>query len=171
MLQLLVRVSVAAFLCLAASWQATAQEAGELPPILLTRQLMDARGLKVGDSVRLATDPAGKKSRVFRITGMYEPDADPMRFAQARHEARVHLPDLVALEADPADPGASETITAINVALQQPGKTRGRDADREQEIAERMARAAPELGPDRVARIVHAIITESLDAVSTPPEE
>jgi len=30
---------------------------------------------------------------------------------------------------------------------------------------ERMARAAPELGPDRLARIVHAIITESLDAV------
>ena len=34
-----------------------------------------------------------------------------------------------------------------------------------------MALAAPELGPERLARIVHAIITESLDAVSTRPEE
>ena len=39
-----------------------------------------------------------------------------------------------------------------------------RDAEREQEIVERVARIAPELGPERVARIVHTIISESLDA-------
>src|SRR5215218_8586526 len=114
MLQLLVRVCVAVFL-LANAWHAAAQGGGDLPQVLLTRQLMEARSLKVGDAVRLSSDPAGKQSRLFRIAGSYEPDADPMRFAQARHEARVHLPDLVALEADPADPGASETVTAINV--------------------------------------------------------
>ena len=42
-----------------------------------------------------------------------------------------------------------------------------RDLGREREIAERMARVAPELGADRLARIVHAIITESLDAAGT----
>jgi GNAT superfamily N-acetyltransferase/chorismate mutase len=40
----------------------------------------------------------------------------------------------------------------------------GRDASREAEIVARIAAVAPELGEERVARIVHAIITESLDA-------
>lgn len=40
----------------------------------------------------------------------------------------------------------------------------GRDAAREQEIAERMARLAPALGPERMGRIVDVIIAESLDA-------
>ncbi|MEO5665756.1 MAG: GNAT family N-acetyltransferase [Nocardioides sp.] len=39
-----------------------------------------------------------------------------------------------------------------------------RDAEREREIVERIARIVPELGPERVARIVHTIISESLDA-------
>lgn len=40
----------------------------------------------------------------------------------------------------------------------------GRDPEREAEIAERMARRTPRLGPERVRRIMHAVITESLDA-------
>lgn len=40
----------------------------------------------------------------------------------------------------------------------------GRDPEREREIATRMAAQVPALGVDRVQRIVHAIITESLDA-------
>ena len=39
-----------------------------------------------------------------------------------------------------------------------------RDAAREHEIAERVAEIVPELGLERVGRIVHAIISESLDA-------
>jgi chorismate mutase len=39
-----------------------------------------------------------------------------------------------------------------------------RDAAREQEIAARVAEIVPELGLERVGRIVHAIISESLDA-------
>ncbi len=41
----------------------------------------------------------------------------------------------------------------------------GRDPGREREVAARIGARAPELGEERVARIVHAIITESLDAV------
>ena len=41
-----------------------------------------------------------------------------------------------------------------------------RDADREKQIVERVAAIVPELGLDRVARIVHTIISESLDASS-----
>jgi chorismate mutase len=39
-----------------------------------------------------------------------------------------------------------------------------RDPAREREIAEAMARRAPALGAERLARIVHTVITESLDA-------
>lgn len=39
-----------------------------------------------------------------------------------------------------------------------------RDAEREREIVERVAAIVPELGAERVARIMHAIISESLDA-------
>lgn len=40
----------------------------------------------------------------------------------------------------------------------------GRDPGREAEIGRRMGRRAPRLGPDRMQRIMHAVITESLDA-------
>lgn len=39
-----------------------------------------------------------------------------------------------------------------------------RDTAREQEIVARIAAIVPELGPERVARIMHVIISESLDA-------
>lgn len=45
----------------------------------------------------------------------------------------------------------------------QPGR-RGRDLAREAEIATRMAAHAPGLGQDAIARIMHTIIGESLDA-------
>jgi chorismate mutase len=53
---------------------------------------------------------------------------------------------------------------ALTRAVQDAKPDRSRDAEREREVAERLARVAPELGADRLARIVHAIITESLDA-------
>jgi putative ABC transport system permease protein len=48
-----------------------------------------------------------------------------MRFAQRRFEARLHLPDLIDLTAEPGDPGALETVTAVNVRLAE-----GVDAER-----------------------------------------
>jgi ABC-type lipoprotein release transport system permease subunit len=111
-------------ICLIASplAQGLSQDAAEVPGILLTRQLMAARKLRVGDTVRLSTEPSGGQARTFRIAGVYEPAPDPMRFAQPRFEVRLHLPDLASLTADPADPGSLETVTSINVALKQPGE-------------------------------------------------
>ena len=40
----------------------------------------------------------------------------------------------------------------------------GRDAEREDEIVRRMALLAPALGEERLRRIMHAVISESLDA-------
>jgi putative ABC transport system permease protein len=90
------------------------------PDVLLSRQLLESRQLRVGDVVRLGPDPSGAGAREFRIAGTYEPMPDPMRFAQPRLEARLHLPDLLdlAAEADGAD--SAGAVTAINVALHDP---------------------------------------------------
>ncbi len=52
---------------------------------------------------------------------------------------------------------------AVQLQKEVPGPA-GRDAEREREIAVRMAQQVPALGAERVQRIMHAIITESLDA-------
>jgi chorismate mutase/ribosomal protein S18 acetylase RimI-like enzyme len=57
---------------------------------------------------------------------------------------------------------------ALTRAVQHHKGTTERDPAREQEIARSLAARAPLLGQDRAARIVHAIITESLDAVREP---
>ena len=54
--------------------------------------------------------------------------------------------------------------TALTRAVQTVKSSGERDAEREAEIARRVAAVAPELGEERVARIVDVIITESLAA-------
>ena len=54
--------------------------------------------------------------------------------------------------------------TALTRAVQDVKPSGERDLDREAEIARRVAMIAPDLGDERVARIVDVIITESLDA-------
>ena len=89
------------------------------PAILVSRQLAEAEHLRVGEDVELAVD-AGAPRRRFRIVGIYEPTPDPMRFSSKRLEARLHLPDLVALTASPDDPVESEAVGALNLALADP---------------------------------------------------
>jgi putative ABC transport system permease protein len=122
---LILVLTLAAFASIA--WWAApnaAAQAEQPPAILISRQLATAEGLQVGDTVTLASRPDGTAARRFRIAGLYEPVADPMRLAARRHEARLHLPDLLSLTADPSDPLSTESVTAINVALTDP-----RDAD------------------------------------------
>ena len=99
---------------------AAASTAGEPPAILVTRQLADAAHLSVGDVVSLSIDPSGTAPSPFRIAAIYEPTPDPMRLVSKRFEARLHLPDVLALTSRPDDPLASESVTAINVALEDP---------------------------------------------------
>ena len=80
-----------------------------IPDILVSRQLLEQEHLSVGQVVELSRDAAGHEAAQFRIAGVYEPLADPARFAQQRLEARVHLPDL-----------HEATITNINIALADP---------------------------------------------------
>src|SRR6516225_4296026 len=95
------------------------------PDVLVSRQLAARAHLNVGDLVTLAADPAGHRSSTFRVAGVYEPTPDPMRFTAQRIEARMHLPDVIALTCDPADPNTTDAVDAINIAL-----TKGVDATR-----------------------------------------
>ena len=100
------------------------------PDVLISRQLAEAFGITTGTVVRLSTDSAGGNARAFRVAGVYEPAPDPLRLSAAKHGVRLHLPDLLAMTADPADPLAAGTVDAINVALANPDEARAfaRDA-------------------------------------------
>src|SRR5512142_1026838 len=84
---------VAAVLALSAVLNAT-------PDVLVSRQLAARAHLQVGDTITLAAEPQGGRTATFRVAGVYEPTPDPMRFTMERIEARLHLPDLIALAAD-----------------------------------------------------------------------
>lgn len=81
------------------------------------------------------------------------PGRDPLTFL--RHlidDVDDHVGDLLARR------------VALTRVVQGLKPDPSRDPAREQEIVARLTRRAPELGEARVARIVHSIITESLDA-------
>ena len=116
----------------------------QLPTILVSRQLATAEQLRVGDAVSLSSKPDGTAPRQFRIAGIYEPVADPMRLAVRRHEARLHLSDLLSLTADLSDPLSAESVTAINVKLTDPrdAESFARDVSARIPIAQLTTRAA-----------------------------
>lgn len=94
--------------------------AEETPPeILVSRHLAEDLQIPRGAVVELADGVSGRRS-AYRVAGIYEPVPDPMRFTARRHEVRLHLPDMVALTSDPADPQAVEDVGAINVRLRDP---------------------------------------------------
>ena len=94
---------------------------GSASDLLISRQLAEAFTLSTGDIVRLSPDSSGEDARPFRVGGIYEPTPDPIALNAAKHEARLHLTDLLALTADPEDPMAAETVDRINIALTDPG--------------------------------------------------
>jgi ABC-type lipoprotein release transport system permease subunit len=89
----------------------------DVPQILLSRQLLQAAGVAVGDLVTIAAEADGSRSASFRVVGVYEPTPDPRKFSAQRLEAWLHLPDLIALAEDPADPGSADLVSTINLAL------------------------------------------------------
>jgi len=85
--------------------------------VLVSRQLADQEHIAAGDVIELSSDASESPGRSFRVTGIYEPVPDPLRFTARRLEVRLHLPDLLALTDESGDPLARESVTAINVAL------------------------------------------------------
>jgi putative ABC transport system permease protein len=102
---------------------AAASEEGVVKEVLISRQLFKRAGLHIGEIVTLSADPSprGTRSARFKVVGVYEPTPDPMKFNVERLEARLHLDELIALTADPADPTSTESVTAVNLALVDPG--------------------------------------------------
>ena len=101
-----------------------AADASTPPDVLISRQLADALHLKVGAPLRLSPDSSGANARDFRVAGVYEPVADPMRINAPKHEMRLHLPDLIGMTADGADPLSGEAVDAINISLANPDEAR-----------------------------------------------
>lgn len=108
---------------------AAAALADQPASVLISRQLAARAHLHVGDIVTFAADAQGTRRSPFRVVGIYEPTPDPMRFTVPRIEARMHLPDLIELAADPADPASRESVSGINVALTDPADARTFAAD------------------------------------------
>lgn len=101
----------------------------------------------------LASKPDGTAARQFRIAGIYEPVADPMRLAVRRFEARLHLPDLLSLTADPSDPLSAESVTAINLALKDPDEAEAFARDAAAAIPIPQLNARPAQGGEGTAAI------------------
>lgn len=81
------------------------------------------------------------------------PGAEPLAFYRRLiDEVDAELGDLLNRRA------------ALTAAVQPLKDSTERDPEREQQIARALATRAPGLGEERLGRIVHAIITESLDA-------
>lgn len=101
------------------------------------------------------TDGSGNEERSPDVR-MAWPGVDPVRFLREQiDDVDDELALLLARR--------TALTTAVQGFKRTPGRP-GRDDAREREIAERMARHAPGLGVDAVARIMHVVIGESLDA-------
>lgn len=126
----------------------------DLPPaILVSRQLASAERLRVGDTVTISSRPDGSSPRQFRIAGIYEPVADPMRLAAKRFEARLHLSDLVSITEDPADRSSLEWVTAINLSLTDPSDAENFSRDASAAIPIPELTAWPARGDDSTAAV------------------
>lgn len=98
------------------------------------------------------TDGSGNTERSPDVR-MAWAGTDPLAFLRGLvDDVDAQLGDLLARRA------------ALTRAIQPHRTSPGRDRDREARIAREMARRAPALGPERLARIVDVIVTESLDA-------
>jgi chorismate mutase/GNAT superfamily N-acetyltransferase len=95
-----------------------------------------------------------------------EERAPDVRMAWPGEEPLVFLRTLID-EVDEQLGGLLARRAALTRAVQALKSGSGRDARREREIAEAVARHAPELGPERVGRIMDVLITESLDAAAS----
>ena len=148
-----------------------AAQGGDPESILVSRQLAEAEGLRVGSVVRLAATPSGERTREFRVAGIYEPTPDPARLGQVPREVRLHLPDLLDLTRSPDVPAGSEAVTSINVALTDPGDAdqfaRDVNARLPAVVARRAQDAAGAAGPFVVLERFHLAIAIVTIAAAT----
>ena len=135
---------------------------GDLPSILISRQLSESEHLRVGDVVRLSADATGSAAEQFRVAGVYEPTPNPARLGAVIREVQLHLPDLLNLTRDPRTPAGSEYVQTINVALANPSDAGAFSRDVQARMpgvqAQPAAGAAESTGPFLVLRRFHLAI-------------
>jgi ABC-type lipoprotein release transport system permease subunit len=135
---------------------------GDLPSILISRQLSESEHLRIGDLVRLSADAAGSAVQQFRVAGVYEPTPNPARLGAVIREVQLHLPDLLNLTRDPATPAGSEYVQTINVALVDPSDADAFSLDVQARMpgvqAQPATGAAESTGPFIVLRRFHLAI-------------
>lgn len=119
------------------------------------RRFYDRHGLV---AVR-RTDGSANEERAPDLM-MVWPGSDPIGTLRAAvDDLDADLARLLELRA-----GLTRAIQDHKAPSVAPGRDSGRDPEREAEIVARMAPLAPRLGPARLARIMHTVITESLEA-------
>jgi putative ABC transport system permease protein len=132
------------------------------PGVLVSRQLAEAEGLRVGSIIRLALDASGTKAREFRIAGIYEPTPDPSRLGQVPRSVRLHLPDLLEMTRPVDVPVGGEYVASVNVALVDPDDARQFAQDVNARLPGVLAlpsgEAAGSAGPFRVLERFHLAI-------------
>jgi ABC-type lipoprotein release transport system permease subunit len=112
---------IIAFGCAIAATVLTAATELSPPSILVSRQLAEAEGLRVGQLVRLSTRADGRNPREFVIQDIFEPTADPARLGAVPRKVRMHLPDLLDLTRPAGVPAGSERLEGINIKLADAG--------------------------------------------------
>ena len=95
---------------------------GVARPMLVSRQLAAAEGLRVGQVVRLSPSADGSRAHAFMVQGVFEPTPDPLRLGAVPRKIRLHLPDLLDLTRQPGTPAGAESVEAINVKLADPAE-------------------------------------------------
>lgn len=68
-----------------------------LPDLWIADRTAHALGLAPGDTLETSADAAMRGARLFRVAGVYRPQADPFEIGFGRLGVRMHLPDLAAL--------------------------------------------------------------------------
>jgi putative ABC transport system permease protein len=149
-------------LIMAAIAGAALQAAGDLPSILISRQLAETEHLAAGDVVRLSDASDGSRVQPFRVAGIYEPTPDPARLGAVIREVQLHLPDLLNLTREPGMPAGSEYVQTINVALVDPADAYAFSRDVQARMpgvsAQPATGAAESTGPFIVLRRFHLAI-------------
>jgi len=124
------------------------------PAVTISRQLAESAHIAVGSTIRLSTDAAGTDIREYQVVGIYEPTPSPARLGEPDLEVRFHLPDLLALTADPTTPLATERIDGVNVALVDPNDTTAFARDVNARLPGILARPAAEASSTAGAFVV-----------------
>lgn len=111
---LLMAVAVAG--CAVAPGAAAVSAQPPADEIAVSRRTAERLGIRVGDIIEVATDPAMTRSRRVRVAAVVDADEHPADVARGDLDVRFHLPALESLL------GRSDTVDRVVVRLRDPSQ-------------------------------------------------